>query len=118
MSWRPAIGLGPMHARRWPSSCAGYWYPLYAFVRRKGHDSDDALDLTEDYFDGLLEKGTVGAADPAKGRFRTFLLADCTHFLSHRREHDRAKNAAAESRPFRSTPATPKDATSASRLTA
>ena len=89
VSWRPAIGLGPSSQaladlvpatgiRFMPSSAA------------RGMDSDEALDLTQDYFDGLLEKGTVAAADPGKGRFRTFLLADCTHFLSHRREHDRA----------------------------
>ena len=71
--------------------CAAYWYPIYAFVRRKGHGSDEALDLTQDYFARLLEKGTVAAADPGKGRFRAFLLADCTHFLAHRREHDRAE---------------------------
>src|SRR5262249_11371749 len=38
----------------------------------------------------LLERGTVAAADPGKGRFRSFLLADCVHFLAHRRERDRA----------------------------
>ncbi len=72
------------------SLCAAYWYPLYAFIRRKGHGPDEALDLTQEYFAGLLERGTVAAADPGKGRFRSFLLADCRHFLAHRREHDRA----------------------------
>src|SRR5262249_53217423 len=61
-----------------------------AFIRRKGHGPDEALDLTQEYFARLLEKGTVAAADPGKGRFRSFLLADCTHFLAHRRERDRA----------------------------
>jgi DNA-directed RNA polymerase specialized sigma24 family protein len=70
--------------------CAAYWYPLYAFIRRKGHGSDQALDLTQDYFAHLLEKRTIAAADPCKGRFRAFLLADCTHFLAHSREHERA----------------------------
>ncbi len=70
--------------------CAAYWYPLYAFIRRKGNAPDAALDLTQEYFAGLLERGAVAAADPTKGRFRSFLLADCTHFLAHRREHDRA----------------------------
>src|SRR3954466_3081152 len=58
--------------------CGAYWYPLYALIRRKGHGADAALDLTQDYFARLLEKGTVAAADPVKGRFRSFLLADCT----------------------------------------
>ncbi len=70
--------------------CAAYWYPLYAFIRHKGHGPDEALDLTQEYFAGLLEKGTVARAHPGKGRFRSFLLADCRHFLAHRREHDRA----------------------------
>lgn len=50
--------------------CAVYWYPIYALIRRKGSEADAALDLTQDYFARLLEKGTVAAADPVKGRFR------------------------------------------------
>src|SRR6516225_2702057 len=71
--------------------CAAYWYPVYAFIRRKGHGPDAALDLTQDYFARLLEKGTVAAADPVRGRFRSFLLADCTFFLADRRDRDRAR---------------------------
>ena len=70
--------------------CAAYWFPVYALIRRKGHDPDAALDLTQDYFAPLLEKGTVAAADPDKGRFRSFLLADCSFSLSDRRDRDRA----------------------------
>jgi RNA polymerase sigma-70 factor (ECF subfamily) len=71
--------------------CEGYWYPVYAFIRRRGYGPDEALDLTQDYFARLLEKGTIAAADPARGRFRSLLLADCTHFLADRRDHDRAQ---------------------------
>jgi DNA-directed RNA polymerase specialized sigma24 family protein len=81
---------GPEARQAFAELCSAYWYPLYAFVRRKGHNSDEALDLTQDYFARLLEKGTVAAADPGRGRFRGFLLADCTHFLAHRWGHDRA----------------------------
>ena len=70
--------------------CGAYWYPLYAFIRRRGHGPDDALDLTQGYFARLLGRSTVAAADPGRGRFRSFLLADCTRFLADRREHDRA----------------------------
>jgi RNA polymerase sigma-70 factor (ECF subfamily) len=70
--------------------CAAYWFPLYAFVRRKGNDPDRALDLTQGYFARLLEKGLVASADPSRGRFRSFLLADCAHFLAHERERDGA----------------------------
>ena len=98
--------------------CGAYWYPIYALIRRKGHDPDAALDLTQDYFARLLEKGTVAAADPAKGRFRSFLLADCGFFLADRRDRDRAlKRGGGRPRRSRSTPATPRAATSASRPT-
>jgi RNA polymerase sigma-70 factor (ECF subfamily) len=70
--------------------CAAYWFPVYAFIRRKGHAPDAALDLTQDYFARLLEKGTLAAAEPARGRFRSFLMADCSHFLSNRHDRDRA----------------------------
>jgi RNA polymerase sigma-70 factor (ECF subfamily) len=70
--------------------CAAYWYPLYAFIRRKGHGPEEALDLTQGYFARLLGRGNVAAADASKGRFRSFLRADCARFLADRRAHDRA----------------------------
>src|SRR5262245_45900099 len=66
--------------------CAAYWFPVYAFIRRRGHDPERALDLTQDYFARLLEKDTVAAADSVRGRFRSFLLADCGFFLADRRD--------------------------------
>jgi DNA-directed RNA polymerase specialized sigma24 family protein len=85
--WSRVVAAGELAApeahEALASLCAAYWYPLYAFIRRKGHGPDEALDLTQEYFARLLERGTVAAADPGKGRFRSFLLA-------HRREHDRA----------------------------
>ena len=52
-----------------------YCYPVYAFIRRRGHSRQDAQDLTQDFFFvHLLEKGTLGRADPKRGRFRSFLL--------------------------------------------
>jgi RNA polymerase sigma-70 factor (ECF subfamily) len=69
--------------------CQRYWYPLYAFVRRSGHQPADAQDLTQEFFARLLEKHYLLAADPERGRFRSFLLSSCKHFLSKQR--DRAK---------------------------
>jgi RNA polymerase sigma factor (sigma-70 family) len=69
--------------------CRVYWYPLYAFVRRQGHDSHDAQDLTQEFFTRLLEKDYLGDVDRAKGKFRSFLLAALKHFLS--KEWARAK---------------------------
>ena len=71
--------------------CRAYWYPIYAFIRRKGFDAEAALDLTQDYFARLLEGDVLAAADGAKGRFRAFLRADCGFFLAHRRERDAAR---------------------------
>jgi DNA-directed RNA polymerase specialized sigma24 family protein len=70
--------------------CGAYWYPIYAFIRRKGHDPDQALDLTQDYFTRLLETGVLASADHRLGRFRAFLRTDCCFFLSHQHERHRA----------------------------
>ena len=62
--------------------CRTYWYPLYAFVRRKGHSPHDAEDLTQAFFARLLEKNYVAQADRERGRFRSYLLMALTHFLA------------------------------------
>src|SRR6266404_3166119 len=62
--------------------CRTYWYPLYAFVRRKGHSPHDAQDLTQAFFARFLGKNYVAQADRERGRFRTYLLAALTHFLA------------------------------------
>jgi RNA polymerase sigma-70 factor (ECF subfamily) len=70
--------------------CRAYWYPLYAFIRRKGHGPDDAQDLAQDFFATLLVNNTLAAADRDKGRFRSFLMAACAHYLSNRRDRCKA----------------------------
>ncbi len=71
------------------SLCKAYWYPLYAFVRRRGYKPEDAQDLTQGFFEKLLENHSLGRADPEKGRFRSFLLASLKNFLANQwnREH-------------------------------
>jgi len=66
--------------------CSAYWEPVYAFLRRKGRNPEDARDLTQAFFARLLEKDVVGAADPRRGRFRSFLLKCVQHFVSHQDE--------------------------------
>lgn len=61
--------------------CQDYWYPLYAFVRRRGHPPHDAQDLTQAFFLSLLETNT--AADPARGKFRSYLLGALKNFLAN-----------------------------------
>lgn len=70
--------------------CEAYWYPVFAFVRRSGRSREDALDLTQGYFAGLLERGLLETADPARGRFRSFMLATVKHFLSNERRREAA----------------------------
>jgi RNA polymerase sigma-70 factor (ECF subfamily) len=70
------------------SLCKAYWYPVYAFVRRQGIDADQAQDLAQEFFTRFLEKRYLDVVDPNKGRFRSFLLTCCKHFLSN--ERDRA----------------------------
>jgi RNA polymerase sigma factor (sigma-70 family) len=67
-----------------------YCYPVYAFIRRRGHGRQDAQDLTQDFFVHLLEKGTLARADPQRGRFRSFLLGALDYFLAHAAERARA----------------------------
>ncbi len=63
------------------SLCEGYWYPLYAYVRRQGHEPDAACDLTQDFFVRLLSGSFFERANPEKGKFRSFLLGALKHFL-------------------------------------
>ena len=70
--------------------CEVYWYPLYAYVRQRGYSPEDAQDLTQEFFARLIQKGTLAQADPARGRFRSFLLASLNHFLAHEWEKARA----------------------------
>ena len=69
--------------------CEVYWYPLYAYVRRRGYSAPDAQDLTQAFFARLLEKQSLRVANRERGQFRSFLLASLDHFLAN--EHDRAR---------------------------
>jgi RNA polymerase sigma-70 factor (ECF subfamily) len=71
--------------------CQDYWFPLYAYVRRVGHSSHDAQDLTQEFFARLLEQDFLGSADRERGKFRWFLLAAMKHFLANQRRRARAK---------------------------
>jgi RNA polymerase sigma-70 factor (ECF subfamily) len=68
--------------------CATYWYPLYAYARRRGQARHGAEDLVQGFFATLLERGSVAAADPQRGRFRAFLLTAFQRFAAN--EHERA----------------------------
>ncbi len=63
--------------------CRAYWYPLYAFVRFRGHSADDAQDLTQAFFTRIIETNGLAGADPTRGRFRSYLLGAMKHFLAN-----------------------------------
>jgi DNA-directed RNA polymerase specialized sigma24 family protein len=85
--WRVVLvaghGTAPGAQEALETLCQAYGYPLYAYVRRHGHAPEEAQDLTQDFFAHFLEKNYFKLADPARGRFRTFLLTALKHFLAN-----------------------------------
>ena len=71
--------------------CTAYWYPMYAYVRRKGHTDEDAKDIVQSFFYHVLERNLLGSADRAKGKFRSFLLGSLNYFLANRYAFENAK---------------------------
>ena len=72
------------------SLCEGYWYPLYAYVRRRGYQADQAQDLTQEFFIRVLQGGYLDRADPEKGRFRSFILTSLKFFMADEADRGRA----------------------------
>lgn len=70
--------------------CENYWYPLYAYLRRRGHAPDQAQDLTQGFFIRILEGRYLDRVDPDKGRFRSFLLTSLKFFVSDEADRRRA----------------------------
>jgi RNA polymerase sigma-70 factor (ECF subfamily) len=71
--------------------CQRYWYPLYAYLRSSGHQSAVAEDFVQGFFAELLAKNTLQAVDPARGRFRSFLLTACRNYVANTRRDARAQ---------------------------
>jgi len=69
--------------------CQTYWFPIYAFIRKKGHSAEQAQDFTQEFFAGFLEKNYVAKAARERGRFRVFLMSSVENFLHN--QHDRAQ---------------------------
>jgi len=82
-------GAGPDADSALEQLCRTYWWPLYACVRRRGYQANDAQDLTQEFFARLLATDSLRAVDRSKGKFRSFLLAALEHFLAKewRRAH-------------------------------
>jgi RNA polymerase sigma-70 factor (ECF subfamily) len=71
--------------------CQTYWYPLYAYVRRRGYSAPDAQDLTQAFFEQLLERRSLTNAAPELGKFRSYLLTAMKHFLASEWKHGTAQ---------------------------
>ena len=88
--WTVVLAAGRQHspqaARALEELCRTYWFPLYAYVRRRGYAREDAEDLTQAFFTRLLEKNSFASLDAGKGKFRAFLLASVKHFLANARD--------------------------------
>ena len=93
--WSIVVSAGdsqPGHARgAIEQLCRRYWFPLFAFLRRRGYDEPEAEDLVQAFFVRVIEKEVFAAADRDRGRFRTFLLTSLENFL--RNEHSKANAA-------------------------
>ncbi len=93
--WSVVLAAGDQSSRESAEAlatlCELYWYPLYAFVRRRGYDADAAQDLTQAFFTRVIEKAYLRDATPTRGRFRSFLLGSLKHFLANEWDYDRAR---------------------------
>lgn len=92
-SWTLVLQASGPDARRSAVEdlCSIYWAPVYAFVRRRVNDPEEAKDLTQAFFTRFLEKHDLHPSGPEQGRFRHFLLASVKHFLSNERDRERAQ---------------------------
>ena len=72
------------------SLCENYWYPLYAYLRRRGYPADQAQDLTQEFFVRVLEGRYLDRADPDRGRFRSFLMSSLKFFVADEEDRNRA----------------------------
>jgi RNA polymerase sigma-70 factor (ECF subfamily) len=93
-SWGLVLAAGDRAEARardaYATLCRQYWMPIYASLRRQGFDASDAEDLTQGFFLHLIAGGTVSRADPARGRFRSFLHGALARFVASDRERERA----------------------------
>lgn len=92
--WTLVVAAGDPHRKDARSAlvslCENYWYPLYAYLRRRGYPADQAQDLTQEFFIRVLEGRYLDRADPEKGRFRSFLLSSLKFFVADEGDRQRA----------------------------
>ncbi len=93
--WSVVLAAGhggtPQSREALSTLCETYWYPLYAYVRRKGYDADESADLTQGFFAHFLQKNYLGSVRRERGRFRSYLLGALNHFLVNEWERASAR---------------------------
>src|SRR5215468_2458843 len=93
--WTMVVAAGDPHRKETRSAlaslCEKYWYPLYAYLRRRGYPADQAQDLTQEFFIRVLEGRYLDRADPEKRRFRSFLLTSLKFFAAGEQDRHRAQ---------------------------
>jgi RNA polymerase sigma-70 factor (ECF subfamily) len=90
-SWSLVLAAGGRSQEALAELCQTYWYPIYAYVRRRVPDVNEAQDLTQEFFCRLLEKDGIAKAQPHRGRFRAFLLTSLKNFLANEWNKARAQ---------------------------
>lgn len=92
--WSLVVAAGDPHRKEARSAlvslCESYWYPLYAYLRRRGYKAEEAQDLTQEFFIRVLEGRYLDRADPEKGRFRSFILTSLKFFVADEEDRRRA----------------------------
>jgi RNA polymerase sigma-70 factor (ECF subfamily) len=88
---RAGQGQEPQAQAALEKLCAAYWYPLYAFVRKRGHPPPEAEDLVQGFFARLLTKKFLGSLRPEGGKFRSYLLTALKHFLANEWDRQQAQ---------------------------
>jgi RNA polymerase sigma factor (sigma-70 family) len=85
--WTVVLAAGRRHTpqadRALEELCRTYWFPLYAYVRRRRHEKEDAEDLVQAFFTRFLAKNYLEGLSAERGRFRAFLLASLKNFLAN-----------------------------------
>ncbi len=93
--WTVVLAAGQRHTPQSDGAlgelCRTYWFPLYAYVRRRGCNKEDAEDLVQEFFARFLEKNYLSGLSAERGRFRAFLLASLKHFLANEWDKSQAQ---------------------------
>lgn len=93
--WSVVLAAGSPESTRYKEAletlCRTYWFPIYAYLRRKGHSASKAEDQTQGFFTHMIEMHDLCQADPDRGRFRSFLLSMLKHFMADQWDRSQAQ---------------------------